>query len=490
MDELRPHNENIAGAVRRSFGHKRVLVVGDLMLDRYMGGKVERISPEAPVPILNPQTEDVRAGGAGNVALNLRGLGLEVAIAGFTGSDENRERLLKVLAGRGIATSAVVALADRPTVTKTRITAGHQHVLRVDSEDLKDIRAEDHERLFEAVSAQLPADAIILSDYAKGVLSTDLCQRLIAAARDTNTPVLVDPKGLDYSKYAGATAVTPNLLELSRAGHVSTGSEGELMQAARSFVDTLGLEFLILTRGAGGITLVTAEQTIHSPARAREVFDVSGAGDTVIASIVAGLLGGLDYTDMLHMANLAAGYVVGRSGTVAIERTTLMWTLRSEDHSAPTTVYELDELLLLVEYWRSQNLQIVFTNGCFDIIHAGHVTLLHRAAREGDRLIVGINTDHSVRGLKGEGRPLNSQEDRALVVSALAAVDAAVLFDQPTPLELIEALHPDVIVKGADYSKEQVVGGAEVESWGGRVVLVPLVKDKSTSGLIGRISGK
>ena len=489
MDEPRPHNENIAGAVRKSFGHKRVLVVGDLMLDRYMGGKVERISPEAPVPILNPQTEEIRAGGAGNVALNLRGLGLEVAVAGYTGKDENRDRLLKVLAARGVDTSAVVTLADRPTVTKTRITAGHQHVLRVDSEDLKDIGANDRERLFQAVAAQLPVDAIILSDYAKGVLSRDLCQRLIAAARQTDTPVLVDPKGLDFSKYAGATAVTPNLLEISRAGAVEAGNEADLIRAASGFVDSLGLEFLILTRGPGGITLVSKDQTIHSPARAREVFDVSGAGDTVIASVAAGMLGDLDYTDMLHMANLAAGYVVGRAGTVAIEQAALMWTLRTEDHSAPTTVYALDELLLLVDYWRSQNRRIVFTNGCFDIIHAGHVALFHKAAREGDRLVVGINTDRSVRGLKGETRPLNGQDDRALVVSAMAAVDAAVLFDEPTPLELIKALRPDVIVKGADYSKDQVVGGAEVEAWGGRVVLVPLVKDKSTSELLRRISG-
>jgi len=489
MDEPRPHDENIAAAVRKSFGHKRVLVVGDLMLDRYMTGRVERISPEAPVPILNPQTEEIRAGGAGNVALNLRGLGLEVAVAGYTGKDENRDRLLNVLRGRGVDTNAVVTLADRPTVTKTRITAGHQHVLRVDSEDLKDVGADDQARMFQAITALLPVDAIILSDYAKGVLSADLCQRLIAAARDNGTPVLVDPKGLDFSKYAGATAITPNLLELSRAGHVSAEQDSDLMRVARGFVDSLGLEFLILTRGAGGITLVSRDQTIHSPARAREVFDVSGAGDTVIASITAGILGGLDYPDMLHMANLAAGYVVGRAGTVAIEQAALMWTLKSEDHSAPTTVYALDELLLLVQYWRSQNRQIVFTNGCFDIIHAGHVALLHRAAREGDRLIVGINTDRSVRGLKGEKRPLNSEEDRALVVSAMAAVDAAVLFDDPTPLELIKALRPDVIVKGADYSKDQVVGGAEVESWGGRVVLVPLVRDRSTSGLIDRISG-
>jgi D-beta-D-heptose 7-phosphate kinase/D-beta-D-heptose 1-phosphate adenosyltransferase len=343
--------------------------------------------------------------------------------------------------------------------------------------------------LFKAVTGKLGVDAIIMSDYAKGALTTRLCQRLIEVAKESSIPVLADPKGFDFSKYAGASVLTPNLLELSRAGGVPADQTDDLVQAARAYVDTLGLQFLVLTRGPDGMTLVAKDQTVHSPAKAREVFDVSGAGDTVIASVAAAMLGDLDYVEMLHMANLAAGFVVGRVGTVAIDQTSLMRALHAEEQAPSESVYGLDELLLLVDDWRNRDQRIVFTNGCFDIVHAGHVSYLHKAAREGDKLIVGINTDKSVRVLKGDARPINGQDDRACVVAALAAVDAVVLFDEETPLELIKALQPDVLVKGADYSKDQVVGATEVESHGGRVVLVPLVEGKSTSELVRKIAG-
>jgi D-beta-D-heptose 7-phosphate kinase / D-beta-D-heptose 1-phosphate adenosyltransferase len=489
MNSLSPNNENIANALRSGFGHKRVLVVGDLMLDRYIWGMVERISPEAPVPVLRPGREATCAGGAGNVALNLAGLGLDVAVAGFKGKDQNGDRLLEIFAEHGIDTAAVVSLSDRPTVTKTRVIARQQHVLRVDSEDLSDIDSGNHEALFEAVIAKLPVDAIILSDYAKETLSLAMCQRLIDIAKQTSTPVLVDPKGMDYSKYAGASVLTPNLLELARAGGVSTDDIDDLVPIARAFVDELGLQFLVLTRGPDGMTLVAKDQAVHSPAKAQEVFDVSGAGDTVIASIAAGMLSGLDYVDMLHIANLAAGFVVGRVGTTAIEQSSLMRILHSEEQALSESVYGLDELLLLVQGWRDREQRIVFTNGCFDIVHAGHVSYLHKAAREGDKLIVGINTDSSVRALKGTTRPINAEDDRACIIAALAAVDAVILFDDKTPLKLIDALRPDVLVKGADYSKDRVVGATEVESHGGRVALVPIVEGRSTSELVRKIAG-
>ena len=488
MDELFPNYENIANALRSSFGHKRVLVVGDLMLDRYKWGEVERISPEVPVPVVRLGREATRAGGAGNVALNLAGLGLQVVVAGFTGKDENRDRLLEVFAERGIDASAVITLSDRSTITKTRVMAGHQQVLRVDSEDLSDIDSGDQESLYQAVMANLPVDAIILSDYAKGALSDGLCQRLIKAAGETSTPVLVDPKGLDFSKYAGASVLTPNLRELSRAGGVAADQNDELVETAQAYVETLGLQFLVLTRGPAGMTLVTKDQVLHSPAKAREVFDVTGAGDTVIAGIAAAMLGDLDYVDMLHMVNLAAGFVVARVGTAVIEQTSLMRALHADEQGPSESVYGLNELLLLIDDWRNRGQRIVFTNGCFDIVHAGHVSLLHQAAREGDQLIVGINTDSSMRMLKGDTKPINGEHDRAYIIAALAAVDAVVLFDEQTPLELIKALRPDVLVKGADYSKDQVVGAAEVESHGGRVVLVPLVEGKSTSELVRKIA--
>lgn len=489
MHDLSPNNENIANALRNAFGHKRVLVVGDLMLDQYIWGKVERISPEAPVPVLSPGRKATSAGGAGNVALNLAGLGLNAAVAGYSGIDEHGDELLQLLKESGIDTSAVVALSDRPTITKTRVLAGHQHVLRVDTEDLSDIASGDRDSLFKAIIAMLPVDAIILSDYAKGALTLRLCQRLIEVAKETNTPVLVDPKGADFSKYAGASVLTPNLLELSRAAGIAADKPDELLRAAKEYVEELALKFLIVTRGPDGMTLVDGEQTIHAPAKAREVFDVSGAGDTVIASVAAAMLGDLDPVDMLHMANVAAGVVVRRVGTVAIAKNSLMRALHAEEQALSESVYGIDELLLLAEDWRKREQTIVFTNGCFDIVHAGHVTFLHKAAREGDKLIVGINTDSSVRALKGDARPINSQDDRACIIAALAAVDAVILFDDETPLELIKALRPDVLVKGADYSKEQVVGATEVESHGGRVVLVPIVQGKSTSELVRKIAG-
>jgi D-beta-D-heptose 7-phosphate kinase/D-beta-D-heptose 1-phosphate adenosyltransferase len=489
MREISPNNENIANALRDGFGHKRVLVVGDLMLDQYIWGSVERISPEAPVPILNPGRKATRAGGAGNVALNLAGLGLDVIVAGYSGDDEHGEQLLQLLQEGGADTSAMTMLSDRPTITKTRVLAGHQHVLRVDTEDLSDIDATDRDRLFKAIIAKLPVDAIILSDYAKGALTLRLCQRLTEVARESGTPVLVDPKAADFSKYSGASVLTPNLNELARAAGSQAREIDYLIEAARTLVDQIGLQFLIVTRGADGMTLVDKDRTIHSPAKAREVFDVSGAGDTVIASIAAAMLGKLDYTDMLHMANMAAGFVVGRVGTVAIGKNSLMRALHAEEQALSESVYRLDELLLLVEDWRNREQSIVFTNGCFDIVHAGHVTFLHKAAREGDKLIVGINTDASVRALKGDMRPINGEDDRACIIAALAAVDAVILFDEETPLELIKTLSPDVLVKGSDYRKEEVVGASEVESYGGRVVLVPIVQGKSTSDLVRKIAG-
>ncbi|MFQ6005139.1 MAG: bifunctional D-glycero-beta-D-manno-heptose-7-phosphate kinase/D-glycero-beta-D-manno-heptose 1-phosphate adenylyltransferase HldE [Woeseia sp.] len=489
MHELTPNNENIANALCNAFGHKRVFVVGDLMLDRYIWGQVERISPEAPVPVLRPGREATRAGGAGNVALNLAGLGLDVAVAGFVGKDENGDRLLDILAERGVDTAAVVTLSDRPTITKTRVISGHQHVLRIDSEDLSDIENLDHDDLFEIVISTSQVDAIILSDYAKGALPLIFCQRLIETAKQISTPVLVDPKGTDFSKYAGASILTPNLRELSQAGGVPAEHMDDLIRSARAYVDALGLQFLVVTRGPDGMTLVAEDQTVHSPAKAREVFDVSGAGDTVIASVAAAMLGGLEYVDMLHMANLAAGFVVGRVGTAAIDQASLMRALHAEEQSASKSVYSLDELIPLVDDWRNRDQRIVLTNGCFDIVHTGHVSFLHKAAREGDKLIVGINTDRSVRALKGNSRPINSHDDRACVIAALAVVDAVVMFDERTPLKLITALQPDVLVKGADYSRDEVIGATEVESHGGRVVLLPLVKGKSTSKIVRKIAG-
>ncbi len=491
MGPERSSTAAIAGALRDVFPRFRVLVVGDLMLDRYLWGDVARISPEAPVPIVESEAEDARPGGAGNVVLNLAGLGLEPSVAGFVGDDEAGERLLALVAAAGLDAEGVVTLPGQTTTTKTRILAGHQQVLRIDGPDPANIDAAARRRLEEHVEGALESGpaALILSDYAKGTLPPETCRRLIAAARAAGVPAFVDPKGRDFAHYAGATAVTPNRRELGLAAGVPPADREALTEAGRRMVEALGLEFMVLTLGAEGMSYLRADDALHRAAVAREVFDVSGAGDTAVAAIAAGHAAGLAPADLLHLANVAAGIVVGKVGTAAVQGEAVLEALRREGRTPLDSVYTTDELRAMVAAWRAEGARIVFTNGCFDILHVGHVAYLQRAAAAGDRLIVAVNTDRSVREVKGESRPVNAEEDRACVVAALAAVDAVVLFDEPTPLELIQALRPDVLVKGGDYAKDEVVGAADVESWGGEVILVPLVEGRSTSAVIRKIAG-
>jgi len=450
-----PDKETIVAALRNSFGHGRVLVVGDIMLDRYLWGSVDRISPEAPTPVVRHGRESCRAGGAGNVALNLAGLGLDVAIAGFVGSDEDGKRLLKIFAGIGVDTSATVMLSDRPTTTKTRVIAGHQHILRLDSEDLSDIDSLDRESLSNAVASKSAVDAIILSDYAKGALSQPLCQQIISTATKAAIPVLVKPKGMDFSKYSGAAVLAPNILELSQAGGVPADDTDALMRVASEYVDSLHLQFIVLTRGRDGTTLIAKDQVVHASTRAREVFDVSGASDTVVASIAAAMLGGLDYIDMLHVVNVAAGVVVGRVGTAAVEQTALLRALHSNGRAAAEIVHSVDELLPIVGAWRNRNRRIVFALGSFDGICANDVKYLQDAALMGDRLIVGISKDDSNCIPGSKQHSTNDENNRATVVAAMATVDAVILCDEMTSLELNKVVQPDVELSPNDERVRQ-----------------------------------
>lgn len=481
--------DKVALNVHGRFGARRVLVVGDLMLDRYQWGTVRRISPEAPVPVLRLERETEVAGGAANVARNLVGLGLRVCIAGITGQDPHRERLLALLKEQGVETDAVLSDPTRPTTTKTRLVGDHQQMLRIDAERIAPVDSGLAERLLAAVGERLSAvDAVLLSDYAKGVLIGDTCAHIIAVARDRGLPVLVDPKGSDFERYRGATAITPNRAELALAAGVDSDDLDALLGAAEPMRERLELEQLILTLGELGVALVDATGVHRIPAVAREVFDVSGAGDTVIATVAAGRAAGLDPIDTAHLANLAAGVVVGKVGTAAIAADELAAAIADEAAlEQAVKVGDLGDVLARVRQWRDRGERIVFTNGCFDLLHVGHVTYLERARRHGHRLVVGLNTDRSVRALKGPDRPLIGEQDRARVLAALAAVDAVVLFDAETPIELIRAIRPDVLAKGADYSEDAVVGAADVKSWGGQVVLVPLVDDRSTSAIIQRM---
>jgi D-beta-D-heptose 7-phosphate kinase / D-beta-D-heptose 1-phosphate adenosyltransferase len=483
-----PELHAVLGLLAGGFARVRVLVVGDLMLDRYILGEVDRISPEAPVPVLRHAQRYERAGGAANVAMNLAGLGCEAVLAGFWGEDAERRELENLLSEAMVDMVGVVTTA-LPTISKTRIVGRTQQLLRLDIESAERPGADDERRLIERVEALASkVHAVVLSDYAKGALTREVCDRVIRAARYAGVPVLVDPKTPDLSKYSGATVVCPNLHEL----RVATGGEGEdldaLLRAGEVQRREHDLRYLAVTMSERGIRLLSEAGAYHSPARAREVFDVSGAGDTVIATMAASLAAGLQIETAVELANLAAGIVVGKVGTVPIAHHELTALLTpSKGISDAEKILSREQVAARVREWRAAGQTVVFTNGCFDLLHVGHVTLLEDCRRFGSKVVLGLNTDASVQRLKGPTRPVVSEADRARVMAALGAVDAVTLFDEDTPLELIRALEPDVLVKGGDYTVETVVGHEVVLAAGGRVEIVPTVEGFSTTGIVRKL---
>ncbi len=484
-------NAHLIEAVRHfSDSRKLVLVIGDVMLDRYLMGSVNRISPEAPVPVVLLKKSEDRAGGAANVAANLSGLGLHTQIIGCIGDDATGITLKQIIANSGVDTELVMRSKQRPTISKTRVMSGNQQIVRIDDESASAFTLKENEQLLNHVENALsnkPA-MVILSDYAKGLLSDASCQAIIQQCKQLGIPVIADPKGRDYSKYQGASALTPNKKETAEACGVDMHETEALLQAAKQLKEKLGLDFLAVTRGEEGISFIDSQHIEHIPATAKKVFDVSGAGDTVIATLAAGLVHGLTAHDALQLANIAAAIVVGKVGTVPVTQAELLKALVSEDgQSQADKICDKTQLVALVKHWKENHQKIVFTNGCFDLLHAGHVTYLEAAKKTGDKLILGLNTDRSVSALKGPTRPVIHEQDRARVLAALAAVDAVILFDEDTPLQLIDAIRPDIIVKGDDYTEDQVVGGTEVKSWGGSVKLIPLVQGRSTSNIIKKL---
>lgn len=478
---------HVVRLIEKDWRATRVLVVGDVMLDRYIWGDVDRVSPEAPVPVVLTAHRSQRPGGAANVAMNTAGLGATAELFGFCGDDEEGAALERCLAEAKI-TSHLTAVAGHPTTTKLRILGGKQQMLRLDTEQTEGYPAAAYEEMAEKIEAALPtADAVVLSDYAKGVLSEDLCQRAIGAARKRGIPVLVDPKQRDFGRYRGATMICPNLAELAMVvGGVSREVEA-LLSAGQALIPQLDVQYLAATMSEKGIAILRSDARFIDPAVARQVFDVSGAGDTVVATLALGMASGLAVETAAQLANVAAGIVVGKVGTVPVGRDELLTSLMPQiELQAAEKVLELDSLKVRVSAWRASGQTTVFTNGCFDLLHIGHITLLEDARREGDRLVVAINSDASVQGLKGPTRPIVGERERGRILAALAAVDAVIIFDDPTPLRLIEALQPEVIVKGGDYREETIVGAREVRSWGGRVKIVPIVEGFSTTRLIAR----
>ena len=484
--ELASRLEALAGA--------RVLVVGDVMLDRFVYGAVERISPEAPIPVLRIEREAAMLGGAGNVLRNLAALGVTPDLVAVVGDDAaGREVQALALAETGDGCRLLVH-RGRPTTIKERYIAAGQQLLRVDRDPHGAIGAGTATALLAAATAALEgAGALVLSDYGKGVLEPETLAALIAAARAAGCPVVVDPKGRDYGIYRGATLVTPNRRELEEASGLPTSSDQDVALAAQEIIDSCGVEAVLATRGSDGLTLLGPGgkgKHLHLPTEAREVFDVSGAGDTVVAAAAAALAGGLGLEAAARLANAAAGIVVGKLGTAVVRPEELLQALHASDLlAAEAKVVGLDALLARAERWRGAGRRLGFTNGCFDLLHPGHVSLLAQARAACDRLIVGLNSDASTRRLKGEGRPIQSEAARAAVLASLASVDLVVIFGEDTPLALIEALAPEVLVKGADYARDQVVGAEVVERHGGRVVLAEITPGYSTTRVIEKLSG-
>ena len=467
----------------------RCLVIGDLMLDEYLWGKAERISPEAPVQVVDVVREELRLGGAGNVVNNLAALGARVTVCSVVGEDENGAALLKAFKSREVATDAVFRDPSRRTSRKTRVVAAHQQIVRIDRESREPLAADVEQQLCSWIAANFAQfNVILLSDYNKGVLTPRVIDTAIAAARPCGIPVLVDPKGTDYSRYQGATILTPNRKEAEAASGVAIRDLDSLEHAATTIMETAGLEHLLITRSEEGMSLFSRlAEPVHIPTLAREVFDVSGAGDTVLASLAVGLAAGLGMSEAARLANIAAGIAVAKLGTSTVSPDEIINALALAHPDSDSKIKNLDVLTAIIAAEKARGKRVVFTNGCFDLLHAGHVKYLQKSRKLGDLLILGLNSDASVRRLKGEKRPLIGEDERAHILAALDCIDYVVLFDEDTPLALITALKPHILAKGGDYTADSVVGKEVVEAYGGRVELVSFVDGKSTTNIIERV---
>ncbi|MGB0720114.1 MAG: D-glycero-beta-D-manno-heptose-7-phosphate kinase [Bdellovibrionales bacterium] len=487
-----------------------VLVVGDIMLDRFVYGSVDRISPESPVPVLAIKREDFMLGGAGNALANLCGLGVKAHIISVIGADDEGAKIKDQIESLGVGVDGLVIDPARPTTVKTRFLANHQQLLRTDFEHKSAVGDHTADAVVVQVCAVLPhVQAVILSDYGKGMLRPDMLQTIIAKARAAGVPVIVDPKGQDFSIYRGASAVTPNKKELSDAVKGKpTGNDDAVIQAATEIIKDCGIDAVVATRGGDGMSVI---RNAHDPVHLRtidiEVFDVSGAGDTVIATIAAALAAGGDLVQAAGLANIAGSIVVAKVGTAAIRWNELHKALHSDRGDVQTNsangknnracegdVADWSEAAEQIKRWKARGLKVGFTNGCFDILHFGHVSYLNRAREHCDRLIVGLNKDSSVRVLKGEARPVHDEASRAAVLAALGAVDMVVLFgaeqagDDNTANALLEMLKPDIYFKGGDYTVDEIPETPTVRACGGEVRVMPVYEGHSTTGSIAKMT--
>ena len=471
------------------FSKSTILCIGDVMLDRFIYGDVERVSPEAPVPIMRIKRDFNMVGGAGNVVNNLSSLGAQVIFISVVGDDDTGKTIKDHLQKLPNVTAKLLIEGHRKTPLKTRFIAQSQQLLRVDDEVISVCTAKTEDEiaaLFQQYLSKI--DVLILSDYGKGLLSSSLCQTIITAAKG-KVPVIVDPKGRHYTHYSGATVITPNLKEMRDVVGHPLQDDADVLEAANELREKLDVESVLVTQGAAGMLLVDNQGQSHKiHARAQEVFDVSGAGDTVVATLAASLAHEIPLLESSYLANIAAGIVVGKVGTAAVTVNELKSSLHdNHHHETSKKVMSLSEITQELKSWRHQGVRIGFTNGCFDLLHLGHIHLLQQAAKGCDKLIVGLNSDMSVKRLKGDTRPIQNEEVRSQVLAALSTVAAVVIFDEETPLNLIKGILPDVLIKGADYTVDRVVGADIVQAHGGKVMLVNLQPGHSTTATVAKL---
>lgn len=473
------------------FSSCHVTVVGDVMLDLYYWGDVQQISPEAPVPICRVRDITRVLGGAGNTARNLAGLKCATSLLGVCGKDTAGQALAKLLQESGIDGS-LFSSSDLTTTTKSRIIGQGQQLLRLDEETIQSLSDDLTSKLIQQLQTTLTqTHAAIISDYGKGLFHTDLAPKIIAVCRKADRPIFIDPKGKAWDRYKGATCITPNLAEFNQQFDAPLNSTTDLDTRAKSILEKLKLDYLLITMGAKGMVLYNANRAlVQIPSRAQEVADVSGAGDTVIATMAGAVATGCTMIDAAGLANAAASVVVTKLGTQAITNGELQTALLKQEIHAAAKVESRETAQKRIAAWQAEGKRVVFTNGCFDILHMGHIKLLQSAAKQGDKLIVAINSDDSVRRLKGPERPVMSETSRAGLMANIQWVDLVVIFEEDTPLQLIELFKPDVLVKGGDYTPETVVGHDVVSHWGGEVVLIDLVDGVSTTKVIEKLNGK
>lgn len=465
-----------------------ILVAGDVMVDEYILGDVERISPESPVPVLVARDRLRKLGGAGNVVRNLVTMGAKVALFATVGADNAGRWFKRHCEEMGVEGFWLKDDTSRPTTMKTRVVARNQQIVRIDEEQVTAIAKEIELAVAEDIRSVMPqVKAAVVSDYGKGFLTPTLLQTLLSSAKANAVPVFVDPKGIDYSRYRGATYITPNVREASMASGIEIHRREHLLEAGRILVDQVKAEGVVITRGKDGITLVTRNKAQDFPVKPVEIVDVTGAGDTVVSALALSVASGLPIENAIVLANLAASLVVARFGAASVSLNEMVEALK--DHRHTNKALSPEDMDVALRNHRMQGHRIVFTNGCFDLFHAGHLASLRKASDFGDVLVVGINSDKSAAGLKGPGRPIVPQSDRVELVSALSFVDFVVVFDEETPLDLIKKVRPDVLVKGEDWVGKKVVGEEIVIARGGRVEFVKHVGGLSTTDLIRKIRG-